>query len=257
MRVEKQKVNSRRPAIHGNRQLLTNWLLVDIKPSHHTLQSRRHSTSHSHFDHGGGDVSDMALGSGLSVGVEVALLRSAPVQGVSRPPHTASRDCRNGSPLARAIPCAPAPECGVTWEKGSKRAKGWQNDAPKEQEATRISACVPTRSAASRAGMAGWAGEGGGRFGERREYEAPTLPSTPRQHDSARHYKRQSRNGTPPHTSAKNSQRQPQNSCLVKMRMADTPHPFQVWARAHSRCGFKLKNCSVKNSKKCELLVHI
>ena len=62
MRVEKQKVNSRRPAIHGNRQLLTNWLLVDIKPSRHTLQSRRHSTSHSHFDHGGGDASDMALG---------------------------------------------------------------------------------------------------------------------------------------------------------------------------------------------------
>jgi hypothetical protein len=37
----------------------------------------------------------------------VTLLHSAPVQGVSRPPHTASRDCRNGSPLARAIPCAP------------------------------------------------------------------------------------------------------------------------------------------------------
>ena len=38
----------------------------------------------------------------------VALPHSAPGQGVSRPPHTASRDCRNGSPLARAIPCAPA-----------------------------------------------------------------------------------------------------------------------------------------------------
>ena len=40
--------------------------------------------------------------------------------------------------------------------------------------------------------MAGWAGEGGGRFGERREYEAPTLPSTPRQHGAARH------NNSPP-----------------------------------------------------------
>ena len=56
--------------------------------------------------------------------------------------------------------------------------------------------------------MAGWAGEGGGRFGERREYEAPTLPSTPRQHGMARHYTRQAINNTPcqhgtaPHTSA-------------------------------------------------------
>ena len=96
--------------------------------------------------------------------------------------------------------------------------------------------------------MAGWAGESGGRFGERREYEAPTLPSTPRQHGMARHHKRQprsgsgpsknrlvttpasretarhhtsqTRNGTPPHTSAEKPHRQPQNTCLVKMRMA-------------------------------------
>ena len=58
------------------------------------------------------------------------------------------------------------------------------------------SACAPTRSAASRAVMAGWAGEGGGRFGERREYEAPTLPSTPRQHGAARHQTRQPRNAS-------------------------------------------------------------
>ena len=209
MRVEKQKVNSRRPAIHGNRQLLTDWLLVDIKPSHHTLQSRRHSTSHSHFDHGGGDASDMALGSGLSVGVEVALLRSAHVQGVSRPPHTASRDCRNGSPLARAIPCAPAPECGDTREKKTagtgtpeSRQKAGKTMQPTSERRRAFVVCVPTRSAASRAGMARWAGEGGGRFGERREYEAPTLPSTPRQHGTARHHTSQGRNATPPQTQA-------------------------------------------------------
>ena len=240
------------------------------------------------------------LACGLSVGsvrVGVALPLSAPVQGVSRPPHTASRDCRNGSPLARAIPCAPVPECGVTREK-EKSGLTMQRRA----KAPCISARAPTRSAASRDGMAGWAGEGGGRFGERREYEAPTLPSPPRQHGMARHHtsqprnstppqnksqarnstprqhgkprppdtsaeirqrgmahhhQSQSRNGTPPHTSAKNPQRQPQNTCLVKMRIADIPHPFQVWARGHSRCGFKLKNCSAKSSKKCELLVHI
>ena len=124
--------------------------------------------------------------------VGVAFLRAAPSQGVSRPPHTASRDCRNGSPLERAIPCAPAPEYGVTREK--EKAGKRRNE---KRNGSRISARAPTRSAASRAGMAGWAGEGGGRFGERREYEAPTLPSTPRQHGAARHQIRQPRNGSP------------------------------------------------------------
>ena len=75
----------------------------------------------------------------------LALPRSAPVQGVSRPPHTASRDCRNGSPLARAIPCAPAPECGITREK--EQADKRCNEEPRNRC---ISACAPTRSAASR-----------------------------------------------------------------------------------------------------------
>ena len=39
--------------------------------------------------------------------------------------------------------------------------------------------------------------DGGGRFGERREYEAPTLPSTPRQHGAARHHKSRARNSRP------------------------------------------------------------
>ena len=120
-----------------------------------------------------------------------ALLRSAPVQGVSRPPHTASRDCRNGSPLARAIPCAPAPECGDTREKENTGKHAGKTMHPRNERQPAFVVPAPTRSAASRAGMAGWAGEGGGRFGERREYEAPTLPSTPRQHGMARHHTRQ------------------------------------------------------------------
>ena len=184
----------------------------------------------------------------------VALLRSAPSQGVSRPPHVAgSDDCgcglpgwsgvaslcarsrgepssahceqrlSDGSPLARANPCTPAPECGVTREKGQR----WQT-MQRRAKAPCISARAPTRSAASRDGMAGWAGEGGGRFGERREYEAPTLPSTPRQHGMARHHKSQerdssstarlatttvsretaARHGSPPHTAGE-KQRSP------------------------------------------------
>ena len=89
----------------------------------------------------------------------------------------------DGSPLARAIPCAPAPECGETRKR--ERQPGFF-------------VCTSTRSAACRTGMAGWAGEGGGRFGERREYEAPTLPSTPRQHGAACHYKSLASNSTPP-----------------------------------------------------------
>ncbi len=138
--------------------------------------------------------------------VGVALLRSAPGQGVSRPPHTASRDCRNGSPLAQAIPCAPAPEYGVTREK---ETAGKTMQPKRKRHRGLPVCCAHTRSAASRAGMAGWAGEGGGRFGERREYEAPTLPSTPRQHGSARHQTRQPRNSSPPQTPGKKQHAMP------------------------------------------------
>ena len=108
----------------------------------------------------------------------------------------------------RLTPCPCDPVCACTGIRGHagkgnsgyrqtrKQTKGWQNNSGKERAATRISICVPTRSAASRAVMAGWAGEGGGRFGERREYEAPTLPSPPRQHGSARHHTRQPRNSS-------------------------------------------------------------
>ena len=99
--------------------------------------------------------------------------------------------------------------------------KSWQNDAAEKPKKPCISVCAPTRSAASRDGMAGWAGEGGGRFGERREYEAPTLPRTPRQHGAAR----------TPHTAAAAQpprqpasqpaeKRQPQNTCPINVRTA-------------------------------------
>ena len=123
----------------------------------------------------------------------VALLRSAPVQGVSRPPHTASRDCRTAHPLPVRSRVRLHRNAG---SRGKRKKRA--NDATRNQRTAAFFVCAPTRSAASRAGMAGWAGEGGGRFGERREYEAPTLPSTPRQHGMARHYTRQAINNTPP-----------------------------------------------------------
>ena len=75
--------------------------------------------------------------------------------------------------------------------------------------------------------MAGWAGEGGGRFGERREYEAPTLPSTPRQHGMARHYKIQARNDSPPQTPAEKQNAMPTRH--------DSPPPKQAHNPGDSR----------------------
>ena len=99
----------------------------------------------------------------------------------------------------RLTPCPCDPVYACTGIRGRSRQRKWQF-APSVSD--------HTRSAASRDGMAGWAGEGGGRFGERREYEAPTLPSTPRQHGMARHQTRQPGNvsttrlGSPRHTPA-------------------------------------------------------
>ena len=158
----------------------------------------------------------MPLVGGLSVwggvaalcGFGLTLLHSAPVQGVSRPPHAASRDCRTAHPLPVRTRVRLHRNAGTHGKinKAGKRC----NEEPKNRC---ISVRVPTRSAASRVGMAGWAGEGGGRFGERREYEAPTLPSTPRQHGAARHHTRQARNDTPcQHGTAHHHQSQPRNS---------------------------------------------
>ena len=118
-------------------------------------------------------------------------------------------------------PCDPVCACtGIRGhvEKGTSRQKAGKTMQPRSEWQPASFVSDPTRSAASRDGMAGWAGEGGGRFGERREYEAPTLPSTPRQHGAARHqtrqpgnvsretahhHKRQARTATQPNTPAK------------------------------------------------------
>jgi hypothetical protein len=134
----------------------------------------------------------------------------------------------DGSPLARANLGVPAPE------SRQQRADQGKADAKPRQ-------CNPVSrlrthtlcSAACRDGMAEWAGEGGGRFGERSEDEAPTLPRLSHPAPAARR-------GTPTHTSAEKRQsghhktpsrspnvphprppkRQPQNTCLVKMSVA-------------------------------------
>ncbi len=155
-----------------------------------------------------------SLVGGLSGWADVAS-RCARSRGEPSSAHCEQR-LSDGSPLARSIPCAPAPECGDTWEKRSR-----QNDPAVEKKTIRISASDQTRSAACRVGMAGWAGEGGGRFGERREYEAPTLPSTPRQLGAARHHTSQPRNGavrhTPPHLP---TQKRQHNNTLTRSKLA-------------------------------------
>jgi len=108
----------------------------------------------------------LAVPSGASSHVQPGRVGAAALAAPTRgepPSARCEQRLSGGSPLADANPGTPAGK--------SEPASG---------------AGASTRSAASRDGMAGWAGEGGGRFGERREYEAPTLPSTPRQHGSAR-----------------------------------------------------------------------
>ncbi len=150
--------------------------------------------SNSHFDHGGGDASDMTAWPAACLSVSwsirvgwgcfaLLILAGAAALCARTRGEPSSAHCEQRL-SERLTPCPCDPVCACTGMRG--------------QKTTRISVCAPTRSAASRAVMAGWAGEGGGRFGERREYEAPTLLSTPRQHGAARHHTSQARSGTPP-----------------------------------------------------------
>ena len=154
----------------------------------------------------------------------VVLLHSAPVQGVGRPPHAVSRDCRTAHPLPVR-----------------SRVRLHRNAG------ARISVSDLTRSAASRAVMAGWAGEGGGRFGERREYEAPTLPSTPRQHGMARHHTRQARNNTqsPKPGKKRHANRDTSRAGQSPRTNHSTTNPTPPFTPAK------------KQSKKCELLTQL
>ena len=166
--------------------------------------------SNSHFDHGGGDASDMTAWPAACLYVSqlvcpgwgrcLALLIQAGVASLCAQPRgePSSAHCEQRlSERLTPCPCNPVCACtGIRGQTGKGRKAGQRCN--EKRNGSRISARAPTRSAASRAGMAGWAGEGGGRFGERREYEAPTLPSTPRQHGAARHHTSQATSGTPP-----------------------------------------------------------
>ena len=141
-------------------------------------------------------------------------LHALPLKPGGRAPPTASRSCRPATRFQRRVTTCPHRKT--------------------EKKPLASSACVPTRSAACRAVMAGWAGEGGGRFGERREYEAPTLPSTHRQHGMARHYKSQARNSTlQQHSAVRHHTCQPSNGTPPKSPntgpiKARPPNPISI-----------------------------
>ena len=88
-----------------------------------------------------------------------------------------SRDCRT------AHPCPCEPVCACTGMRGHAR-NGTSGPTMQRgaKEPLHVLSAHP-RSAASRAGMAGWAGESGGRFGERRSMR----PHPPQHATSARH----------------------------------------------------------------------
>ena len=209
------------------------------------------ATSHSDFDRSGGDVSDVTAWPAVCLYVSqlvcprvgwrclalliradvaslcrfgVTLLHSAPVQGVSRPPHTASRDCRNGSPLARAIPCAPAPECGDTRKK--------EQAGQRCNEEQKHPAFLPAHPHAAQRAVPGWRG-GLGRVGadlasagSMRPPPSPTRHvSTTRQHGTARHHARQQRSSTPPHLPAEKrlATTNARRATATPTNQADTP----------------------------------
>ena len=139
------------------------------------------------------------------------------------PPHAASRDCRNGSPLARANPCSPAvfqrflhalplkpggrapPTASRSCRPAARfHRRTWERLHPETKTGKKAAKGKPAffvsdpRSAASRARMAGWAGEVGADLASARGMRPPPSPartsarhgSPPsagkRQHDSAR-----------------------------------------------------------------------
>ena len=182
----------------------------------------------------------------------MALLRSAPVQGVSRPPHAASRDCRTAHPLPVRSRVRLHRNAGSR-EKRNKRA----NDATRNQRAP---ALLPAPPHAAQRAVTGWRG-GLGRVGAdlasagsmrpppsparhvstvrlatkhvSREtachHKSPARNGTPRQHgaarhqtrqpgnasrETARHHKSQARNGTPrQHGTVRHHTHQPRNGC--------------------------------------------
>ncbi len=148
-------------------------------------------------------------------------LRSAPVQGVNRPPHTASRDCQTAHPLPVRTRVRLHRNAGSRGKR-KKWAKGWQNDAPKERTATRH-LLSPIPHAAQRA-VPGWRG-GLGRVGAdlasagsmrpppspARYVSTARLATTYASRETGCHHTRQAisntpcmptRHGSPPHTSA-------------------------------------------------------
>ena len=156
-------------------------------------------------------------------------LRSAPVQGVSRPPHTASRDCRNGSPLARANPCAPTVSIhGFFTRCRRKRVAGLRRlraevvarppassgESPHAHTGRRRKSHwhpLPAHPHAAQRAVPGWRG-GLGRAGAdlasagsmrpppspARHVSTAWLATTHASRETARHHTSQPRNGTPP-----------------------------------------------------------
>ena len=115
---------------------------------------------------------------------------------MSRPPHAASRDCRNGSPLARAIPCAPAPEYGDT----RKKEKTGERCRPRGEWQPAFRFCLDPH-AAQRA-VPGWRGGLGGGADLASAGSMRPPPSPARHVSTASAATTNQANGPPPQTPA-------------------------------------------------------
>ncbi len=144
--------------------------------------------------------------------VRARLLCSAPGQGVSRPPHTASRDCRTAHPLpvrSRVRLHRNAGSRGKRKKSGQKAGKTMQ---PRSQ---RSPAFLSAPLHAAQRAVTGWRG-GLGRVGAdlasagsmrhppspARHVSTAWLATTHASQETARHHQSQARNGTRPNTPA-------------------------------------------------------
>ena len=129
--------------------------------------------SNSHVEHGAGDASGMTFGwqSGCLPGLGWRFLRSAPVQGVSRPPHAAA-GLSDGSPLALSLPFQS--RVRLVAEYGGNKAILQLHCTPREQRAVT-------------GWRRGWGWGGGGRFGERSMGPPQHATSARLSHHTSRH----------------------------------------------------------------------
>ena len=167
----------------------------------------------------------MGGGGAVLVGeVRVALLRSAPGQGVSRPPHTASRDCRTAHPLPVRSRVRLHRKSG---SRGKRNKAGKHADRTMQPRSQRSPAFLSPSTYAAQRAVPGWRG-GMGRVGaDLASAGSMRPPPSPARHVSTARLAPQTpgnkrQRETPPHQPA--DKPTAKSSCLVTLFHSEFKH---------------------------------